>query len=165
MKTIYLVRHAKSSWADWSLPDHDRPLNDRGKRDAPFMAAKLHEQGFQMDGILTSTAKRARRTAKAFRQAFALEKNQELRQRALYHADPDEIEAKIKQLPEAWSQVAVFGHNPGFTFLANRSQGAYIDNVPTCSITACRLDTENWANWSTADAERLFFWYPKMWLR
>lgn len=165
MKTIYLIRHAKSSWADWSLPDHDRPLNDRGKRDAPFMAAKLREQGFQLDGILTSTAKRARRTAKAFRQAFALEKNQEMRQKALYHADPDAIEEQIRQLPAEWDWVAVFGHNPGFTYLANRSPGGYIDNVPTCGITACQQDISSWADWSTADSERLFFWYPKMWLR
>ncbi|MEM6396454.1 MAG: histidine phosphatase family protein [Bacteroidota bacterium] len=165
MKTIYLIRHAKSSWADWSLPDHDRPLNERGKRDAPFMAAKLREQGFRLDGLLTSTAKRARRTARAFRKAYAIDKSKEIRTQELYHANPDHIEAQIQKLPGAWNEVAVFGHNPGFTYLANRSQGAFIDNVPTCGITACRLDVDRWSDWSMTDAERLFFWYPKMWLR
>lgn len=164
MKHIYLVRHAKSSWADYSIPDHDRPLNERGKRDAPFMAAKLLESGQDIHAVLSSTARRARKTATAFRKAFELEKDQMVLDRSLYHAMPDEIIKAIQALPDSWTSVAVFGHNPGFTDLANRFPEVYIDNVPTCGILGSRCDVSSWMDWSPESAEQLFFYYPKIWL-
>ncbi len=164
MKQILLVRHAKSSWADMLQADHDRSLNDRGKRDAPFMAQKLVAEGLELHGILSSTATRALKTANAFRKAFELGKDQVLQSRSLYHAGPQQIIEQINALPESWSKVAVFGHNPGFTDLANRISGSYIDNVPTCGILGSSSDVTTWAEWSPDVAVRLFFYYPKLWL-
>ena len=164
MKYIFLVRHAKSSWADYSLADHDRPLNNRGERDAPFMATKLVDAGYAVHGLLSSTAKRARKTANAFRKAFELDKDQLHLERGLYHAMPTQIINEIKALPDSWTSVAVFGHNPGFTDLVNRFPGIHIDNVPTCGIHGSSCNVSNWSEWSPEKAEHLFFYYPKLWL-
>ena len=162
MKTVHFVRHAKSSWSDTSLKDHDRPLNGRGKRDAPYMAARLVRTGTLPEGILTSTAKRARATAKAFREAFGLGKEDVIRRPDLYHAMPTSIEEELRTLPDAWSTVLVFGHNPGYTYLANQLQHeAAIDNVPTCGIVTAELDVVSWRKFSLRDARRTAFLYPK----
>ena len=174
MKTIVFVRHAKSSWDDPSLPDHDRPLNARGKRDAPQMAAFLAREGLpnlaarldeplRVDGILTSTAKRARRTARAFAEAFGLAKDETLQQPQLFHARPEAIQRSIQRLPEEWDTVLVFGHNPGFTFAVDELQylDASIDNVPTCGIVVSTSPAADWKRWELSGATRQAFYYPK----
>lgn len=162
MKEIYFIRHAKSSWDDPSLTDHDRPLNNRGKRDAPRMAHRLVGLGTSPDGILTSTAKRAKRTARAFREAFGLGKANVIEREELYHAGPRQIEAAIQRLPADWKTVLVFGHNPGYTDVANALQhNNYIDNVPTCGIVGARIDVDDWQKFSLKAATRTTFLYPK----
>ena len=162
MKYLFFVRHAKSSWSDTSLHDHDRPLNGRGKRDAPRMAQRLLGLGVSPHGILTSTAKRARATAKVFREAFGLSKKQVLKKENLYHAGPREIQREISKLPNAWNTVLVFGHNPGYTDLANRLQNdAFIDNVPTCGIVGAQIDIGDWKDFTLEAAKRTTFLYPK----
>ncbi|MEL7162423.1 MAG: histidine phosphatase family protein [Bacteroidota bacterium] len=163
MKTIHFVRHAKSSWSDATLEDHDRPLNDRGRRDAPRMAQRLAAAVTDRpDGILTSTAKRARQTAKAFREAFGLAKDRIIKEEALYHAWPEAIEEQVKRLPADWDHVLVFGHNPGYTEVANRLQNdAFIGNVPTCGIVTATATVENWADFSLSNAQRTGYLYPK----
>ena len=162
MKTLYFVRHAKSSWKDVNLADHDRPLNKRGKRDAPRMAARLVGTGAQPDGILTSTAKRAKSTARYFREAFGLGKSAVIERKPLYHAGPKHIEAELRRLPDEWNVVLVFGHNPGYTDLANalRSDSS-IDNVPTCGIIGAKADVGSWEDFSISQARRATFLYPK----
>ncbi|WP_157974497.1 SixA phosphatase family protein [Lewinella sp. IMCC34183] len=162
MKEVYLIRHAKSSWADPNQKDHDRPLNSRGKRDAPDMAARLAKTGLKVDGILTSSAKRTRQTAKVFAEAFGLGKSRIVKEKKLYHAGPKTIQKCIQDLPEDWSTVLVFGHNPGYTEAANALQNDdYIGNVPTCGIIGSRLETKKWSKWTLADATRTAFYYPK----
>ena len=174
MKTIILIRHAKSSWSDVSLPDHDRPLNGRGKRDAPRMAAFLAREGLPnlaaelgssltVDGILTSTAKRARRTARAFTEAFGLSSDEVLQQPQLFHARSEAIQRSIQRLPDQWETVLVFGHNPGFTDAANEmiSEAGYIDNVPTCGIVVSTNPIASWKQWQLAEAQQRAFYYPK----
>jgi len=163
MKTIHFIRHAKSSWDDPLLDDHDRPLNGRGKNDAPRMAHRLLAVVEQRpSGILTSTAKRARQTAKAFREAFGLSKEAVKEVKALYHAWPETIEEEIRQLPAEWDSVLVFGHNPGYTDLANRLRNdQFIGNVPTCGIISARADIEEWSEFQLKEAERVGYLYPK----
>ena len=162
MKTVYFIRHAKSSWDDATLSDHDRPLNARGKRDAPRMALRLLELDNKPDGILTSSAKRAKQTAKAFREAFGLSKEVFIVRKELYHAWPDMIEQQVRLLPNRWNTVLVFGHNPGFTEVANQLQhDAYIGNVPTCGITVATMDVESWGDFQLSAARRVAYLYPK----
>ena len=162
MKHVYLVRHAKSSWADPNLKDHDRPLNGRGRNDAPRMAARLKKSGVKVDGVLTSTAKRARQTAQAFVEAYGLGKDSVLKEAKLYHAGPKTIERCIQKLPDEWHTVLVFGHNPGYTEAANALKNDdYIGNVPTCGIVGSKLDTKKWGKWKLSDAKRTTFMTPK----
>lgn len=162
MKHIFFVRHAKSSWDNHNLADHDRPLNQRGKKDAPKMAMRLVGIGVAPDGILTSTAKRARATAKVFREACGLSKKQVIKDKRLYHAMPNGIEERIRALPEDWNTVLVFGHNPGYTDLANKLRhDSRIDNVPTCGIVGASSDIDSWEDFSLSEAKRTTFMYPK----
>lgn len=162
MKHLFFVRHAKSSWADPYLSDHDRPLNSRGKRDAPLMAERLAATKVRADGVLVSSAKRAKKTAKVFREAFGLSKDQVIVQEELYHASPKTIQRAIRQLPDNWKTVLVFGHNPGFTELANLLKNdEYIGNVPTCGIVGAAADVKAWEDFQLSEAKRTSFLYPK----
>ncbi len=162
MKEVYFVRHAKSSWDDPWLADHDRPLNKRGKNDAPFMAQVMAAKVPQVDAIVSSTAKRARKTAEAFATAYGLQKQDIKLIQSLYHASTYQITANIKQFPAAWSRVIVFGHNPGYTDLANELAGSYIDNVPTCGIFGTQSSLDEWIEWAPKSALRTSFLYPKL---
>ncbi|MFT6514398.1 MAG: phosphohistidine phosphatase [Neolewinella sp.] len=160
MKILYFIRHAKSSWDDVSLDDHDRPLNKRGQHDGPVMARRLLGINVAPDGLLSSTAKRARQTASYFKDVLSVEDAIYLKK--LYHAWPPVIEAQIRNLPEEWETVLVFGHNPGYTDLANQLQNdLYIGNVPTCGIIVAGSDVTEWKDFTLADAERIAYLYPK----
>lgn len=162
MKTIYFIRHAKSSWSDHNLKDHDRPLNKRGLRDGPDMAQRLVKLGVQPDGVLTSSAKRARQTAAFFTAALNVPDTSVKVDEELYHAWPAAIVARIRLLPADWDTVLLFGHNPGYTDLANQLKNSqYIDNVPTCGITVATIALDDWVNFSLGEARRTGFMYPK----
>ena len=162
MKSLFLVRHAKSSWSQPDVDDHDRPLNDRGKRDGPRMAKWLRSQGARPDALISSTAKRARRTARYFAKAFAIDKGDVLHKATIYEAAPDALLRLIQDLNDDWDTVFLFGHNPGFTDLANLFPGAHIDNIPTCGIVRLEADIASWADFSPQTAEQRAFYYPKM---
>jgi len=160
MKTLYFIRHAKSSWDDPMLDDHDRPLNKRGRRDGPVMARRLLGIDVAPDGILSSTAKRARQTAGYFKDVLTVENAIYFRE--LYHAWPTTIETQVRNLPDEWDTVLVFGHNPGYTDLANKLKNdLYVGNVPTCGIIGARSGVEEWKDFSLADAQRIAYMYPK----
>lgn len=162
MKTIYFVRHAKSSWDDVSLDDHDRPLNGRGRRDAPMMARRLLGIDVVPDGLLCSTARRARETAAAFAEVLNIATSEQRYEAALYHAWSPTIEQQIRALPDHWDTILLFGHNPGYTDLANRLQNEHhIGNLPTCGIVGARSQVETWADFSLAEARRIAYLYPK----
>ena len=139
MKTLVLVRHAKSAWGDPTLADHDRPLNDRGIRDAPRMARRLAETGFRPDVILSSTALRARTTAEAFgaelRVAVSLEPE-------LYGA-PASTVLEVAAATGAAS-VMVVAHDPGMSALAARLSSDRIEHMPTCAVATFAWDEDDW---------------------
>lgn len=161
MKTLLLIRHAKSSWDDPGLSDYDRPLNDRGKKDAPIMADRLYERGIRIDAFITSPAKRARRTAEQFAKRYKKkDKHLELRTE-LYMAGDDTFFQVLEKLDDDLDCVAIFTHNPGITDFANSLTDARVDNIPTTGIFAVTIETKKWSRIREAKKEFLFFDYPK----
>src|SRR3954467_7006421 len=129
MKTLLLMRHAKSSWKDDSLDDHDRPLNKRGKRDAPRMGELLREQKLVPDYIVSSSARRARKTADAV--ALAAEFRGETRITGeLYMVQPGKMLEVLSQTPEAYNSVLLIAHNPGAEELLEQLTGE------SCALSA-----------------------------
>ncbi len=161
MKTVYLVRHAKSDWSDALLSDFDRPLNDRGKRDAPVMAQRLRDRKIKIDAFISSPAKRARRTAVVFAEAYGVAKKDVILDRELYEAGEQEILHVISETDNKLDRIAIFSHNPGLTDFANTLTSARIDNIPTCGIFAVSADCKKWRDFSAAPKEFLFFDYPR----
>ena len=161
MKTLYLVRHAKSYWGDQSTPDFNRPLNQRGKKDAPFMGNILNDKKIKPDLIIASPAKRARKTAIAIADKISYPEKKITYSEELYEASFNTILIVLKKLDEKYNSVMIFGHNPGLTQLNNHISNHYIDNIPTCGIVALELNKK----WSELDNDKcnfLFFEYPKM---
>ena len=139
MTTLVLVRHAKSDWGDPGLDDHDRPLNDRGRRDAPAMARRLAESGFRADALLSSTALRARTTAGFFGAALGIEP--ELREE-LYGAPARTLLANAAG--SGADRVVVVAHDPGMTALAADLSGGGIGHMPTCAVAVFTWDADDW---------------------
>ncbi len=160
MKTLLILRHAKSSWKDTSLPDHDRPLNKRGKRDAPRMGKFLREQELVPDRIISSTAKRARNTAKAVAKACHYKDKVELTSE-LYHAGPGAYLAVLENVPDDNQRVMVVGHNPGMEALVAHLTGR-IETMPTAALAHVELPIERWKELDyEVQGELLHLWRPK----
>jgi len=161
MKILTLIRHAKSSWKDPTLPDWDRPLNKRGKRDAPMMGGRLAGREAHADLLITSPAVRAVATTEAIAAAIEYPADEILVDERLYGADEFEILEVIQGLDDAWERVMVVGHNPGMTDLVNALSPTRIDNLPTCGIIELTYDTESWALIGRIDPLAVDFDYPK----
>jgi phosphohistidine phosphatase len=161
MKTVIFVRHAKSSWSDFNLSDHDRPLDERGLRDAPRMAARLYEKGVLLDHLLSSTAKRARSTAQYFASAQGLNESDIETEKELYHAYPDTIIDQVQMLDDRFNCVALFGHNPGYTELYNLFTSDLIDNLPTCGVFKVEADIDTWIDFRPDNARITDYFFPK----
>lgn len=162
MKTAYFIRHAKSSWSDMSLRDFDRPLNKRGKRDAPFMAQKLKEFGVQPDAIISSPANRAITTATHFAKALDILPKNILQEPAIYEAYARTVLEIIQSQPNDFQTILVFGHNPAFTMIANMFKGgSHIDNVPTCGIVKMEIAEHKWTDFTPENGLVKEFHFPK----
>jgi len=161
MKTLLLVRHAKSSWGDFSLPDFERPLNERGKHDAPMMAKRILNKGIALDLLVSSPAKRAKKTAQAFAEVLGIDKDSIRYEEDLYMAGVEQFFSVISRLDDSFNHIAIFSHNPGITSFANVLQVANIDEMPTCSILAIKIKTKSWSDFRKAGKELWFFDYPK----
>ncbi len=161
MKTLIVVRHAKSSWANIGERDFDRNLNDRGKEDAPIMAEKLLHSKIKVDAFVSSPAKRARKTAKAFIEAFGKTKKEIILSDGLYNASSAIFYETVNALNDEYDAVAVFGHNPGITDFVNTLCNTHIDEMPTCSMFAVQIPITSWKNFKEAEKEFLFFKFPK----
>ena len=165
MKTVYLVRHAKSSWDYHSLKDEERPLNDRGLRDAPFMAKLLAKQGASPDVLISSPAVRALTTATFFKIELGIEGEDILIRDEIYEAMSSTILKLIQRLPEKFQTVMLFGHNPTFTSVANYFTENYIPNMPTCSIVRIDATASNWMEFNDQNAKVTEFHYPKQYFK
>jgi phosphohistidine phosphatase len=161
MKTLLLIRHAKSSWDDPGLSDFERPLNERGKKDAPVMADRLYERGIKIDAFVSSPARRARKTAELFAKKYKKDKDDLSLKTELYMAGDDAFLDVVSKLDDRYDCVALFSHNPGLTDFANSLTDAHIDNIPTSGIFAVSADTKKWNKFREAKKNLLFFDYPK----
>jgi phosphohistidine phosphatase len=164
MKKLYLVRHAKSSWDNVEMDDFDRPLNDRGEKDAPYMAKLLKHRDVVPDRMITSPATRALSTCLAFAKVLNFDKKKIITEPKLYHAGPDTILKVLSSLPEHKDKedvVFLFGHNPGITEFANELLNVSIDNIPTCGVVVATLDIDKWKDISFGCGKMNSSDYPK----
>lgn len=161
MKTLYLVRHAKSSWSDTSLMDWQRPLNKRGKRDAPFMGKLIAEKGIRPNALVTSTAVRAYTTAEAFASAFGYDKESIVYDNDLYGASVMELMNIVNNLDDDWDVAMLFGHNMTYTDFANVYATPALDNVPTTGVVAIQFKVDLWEEVTRKNGQFLFFEYPR----
>ena len=160
MKTLLILRHAKSSWKDSSLADHDRPLNKRGKQDALRMGNLLQEQELVPDRIISSTAKRARKTATAVAKACHCEGKVELTSE-FYHAGLGSYLAVLENMPDDNRRVMVVGHNPGMEGLVAHLTGR-METMPTAAIAHVALPIEKWTELDyMTQGDLLDLWRPK----
>jgi phosphohistidine phosphatase len=160
-KRLLLIRHAKSDWHDASLKDFDRPLNDRGKRDAPVMAHRLIDKKVKIDAFISSPAKRAKKTAELFAAQFKKDKKDIIFFEELYLADPPVFFEVISKIDNDFDTIAVFSHNEGITNFANQLCDVRIDDMPTCSIFAVKIEAKKWKDFKEAEKEFWFFDFPK----
>ena len=160
MKNLLLIRHAKSSW-DFDLEDFDRPLNDRGHKNAPEMANRLLKKDIKIDAFISSPALRALTTAEYFAKAYDVKTKNILTIPALYHAAPEVFYSVIDELDNEFKTVAIFSHNPGITEFVNLQTISRIDNLPTCGIFAIKSECKNWSEFRISKKGLWFFDYPK----
>jgi len=161
MKQLLLCRHAKSSWNNPTLADIDRPLNKRGKRNAAIMGQRLARRGMVPDLILTSPAKRARKTAVRLCRGMTISKRVIRIDAAIYDTDVSGLLKIIDKIDDSHNRVMLIGHNCELTLLANQLAAVDIYNVPTCGIVGCSLAINSWQHTQQVPAELLFFDYPK----
>jgi len=160
-RTLILIRHAKSSWADTTQSDFDRPLNERGEKEATEMGEKLKERQILPDLMICSKAKRTKQTAKRLARILNCDADAILKQEKLYHCIPSVFEDVIFEVPDTVKTLVVVGHNPGITEFVNELAGQLIiDNMPTCGIIAFRFEAEGWNQIALATKRIIFFDYP-----
>jgi phosphohistidine phosphatase len=161
VKRLYLVRHAKSSWRDPELDDFDRPLNKRGKRDAPFMGQRLSDADIQPDLIISSPAKRAAKTAKIIAAQIEYPLKKIKWTESLYAAGTLTLLGILQEIGDSVEQAILVGHNPGLTLLAEFLTSEAVDNIPTSGVYAMDLDLGSWTQTGEGSGIPVFFDYPK----
>lgn len=160
MKTVFIIRHAKSDQSFFGN-DFERPLNERGRSDAPVMAKRLLDRNYKIDALVSSPATRAKQTAESFAMILNMPPLDIIFISALYHARAEVFYEEIAGLDNDLNTVAVFSHNPGITYFVNSLTTTNIDNMPTCGIFAIEANTTDWAGFDKAKKVFLFFDYPK----
>jgi phosphohistidine phosphatase len=161
MKQLLIIRHAKSSWDLSTLNDFERPLNERGHKDAPAMAKRLIEKKIVIDAFVSSTANRALTTATYFAETYGKAKKDIIQVPKLYHALPETFYKVINNLSDDFTTVSLFSHNPGITNFVNELTSTQIDNMPTCGVFAIKINIDNWKDFTKGKKEFWFFDYPK----
>ena len=165
MKNIIFLRHAKSSWSNPGLRDHDRPLNKRGNRDAPIMASQLKKMYPIIDQVFVSTSQRTRETIQYFIEEYGENLKNISFEASLYHGSPNDYQDMLIQASPESETILMVGHNPGITYVANDcSSNSFIDNIPTCGIFILQSNEEHWHEVNLTSCSRLLFIYPKMYV-
>ena len=142
MKTLYILRHAKSSWDDVDLSDFERPLSERGQKAAPFMGELMHEHGFEPYVILSSPAERAKSTTELVKKAGKFDAEARLDHR-IYEASPNALRQIVAELDDAYRSVLIVGHNPGIEGFIRFLTGG-LEPMPTAALAVIDIDTDNW---------------------
>jgi phosphohistidine phosphatase len=160
MKTLLILRHAKSDWGEGNLPDHDRPLNKRGKADAPRMGALIREQGIVPDLILSSTARRAHHTAELVAEACGYE-GEVLTSREMYLAHAEGYLEAIRAVADNEATVMIVGHNPGMEDLVSALTRESV-TMTTGNLARIALPIEKWRELREGTSGKLVnLWRPK----
>ena len=159
MKTLLLLRHAKSDWDDSSLRDFDRPLADRGKRDAPRMGRALKDRGPVPDLIVSSPAARAKATAEAAIKSGGFAASLQFDQ-GIYDASTSDLVRIVRHLPDESSTVLMVGHNPGFEELVYRLSGSH-ERMTPAALAAIEFAVERWEDVEEGQGKLLWFLTPK----
>ncbi len=161
MKTVIIIRHAKSGWDNAFASDFERTLNDRGNKDAYNMALRLKSRSIIIDACIASPAIRAASTAEIF--ATTIGWNSPLFIPELYHASPITISKTIHNCNDQLNSIALFAHNPGITdFVNSLTNQIRTDNVPTCGMFAVNTAISSWKEFAQAEKNLLFYDYPKL---
>ena len=164
MKTLYLLRHAKSSWSFDELSDQERPLNDRGRADAPRMGQALCKRSIEFDLLVSSPAVRALSTAVLVARELSYPHEKIVVERSIYEARVEDILSIVHQLPDSAQAVMLVGHNPTFTDVANELSPASTSpllEMPTAAVVCLRFDCERWEEVSRENSEFYFYDFPK----
>ena len=161
MKTIALIRHAKSSWKDTTLPDLDRPLNRRGRLNAPEMGRRLQEQPVSLKRVFSSPAVRAVETAEWLMPSLGLSAAKLDVVTALYTFNYEDILAWLRSLDRGADGFALICHNPAVTDLVNFLTLMQIDKIPTCGVALLQVDINHWQDLGAGMAEMDYFGTPK----
>ncbi len=161
MKEICLFRHAKSSWKYPRLDDFERPLNKRGRKNAPFMGQILYEIGFKPDLIISSPASRAAMTARivAMQLNFSVDQIQYLA--SIYESSHDNLVHVLSNLDDRLNRIMLVGHNPAMTLLANKLSDTSITNLPTSGAYCVAFGINKWSQIKKKTGELQFFEFPK----
>ena len=163
-RNLVLIRHAKSDWNTLGQTDFERPLNKRGKSDAPMMGQRLKAKKIYPDLILASPAKRAAETAKLIAKELGYPEQDIQWVDKLYHCPANMYEDVIVEaaIPKEFKTVFVFSHNPGITHFATDTIDNFsIDNMPTCAMAGLTFEGDDWNSFSSAKHKLLFYDYPK----
>jgi phosphohistidine phosphatase len=161
MKTLYLVRHAKSDWSDASLDDFDRPLNKRGRNNAPLMGRVLREKGVNPDLIVSSPALRAITTAQVLAREIGYAQEKIVTNQQIYEASVKTLTKVISKQSASKETLMLVGHNPGLTAFANHVSDFNADNVPTTGVVCIQFAMDDWKNLESTTGKLVFFHYPK----
>jgi phosphohistidine phosphatase len=161
MKRLTLVRHAKSSWEDPELADFDRPLSKRGKQDAPLMGKRLAGRDLRPELIVSSPARRARKTAKLIARELDLREERLILEAKIYEAEPAVLLEVVRGLDDRLEHVLLVGHNPGLTELGNLLADCGIENIPTCGALCLDFDADDWKSLGPKFGTLVFYDYPK----
>ncbi len=160
MKTLYLMRHAKSSWKQPELSDFDRPLNKRGKRDVPFIAKLLRDMGVKPDVIMTSPTMRALSTAKILTEELKYPREKIVVNDLLYEGGKEELVEVIRATDRTIGKLMMVGHNPALTEVVNYFSPG-VENIPTCGIVCLEFNLDSWKQVDQNRGKLKFFEYPK----
>jgi len=162
MKTIYLLRHAKSSWDDSRLSDKQRPLSGRGLKNAPQMGQRFAARGEHLERVLSSPALRALNTAQLFCEACGYPPDDIVIEPDLYFSGITSIEDLICAQDDRLRALMLVFHNPDITYFANSiDYDFHIDNVPTCGLVRLVSDIAQWRDWTRDNTDVDYFDYPK----
>lgn len=162
MKTLVLVRHAKSDWGGEGLKDIDRPLNERGYDDAYRLSEWFFKNHHVPQKFISSDATRAFSTAAIFARNLAYPANDILIDPQIYESTSEILKKVIANIDNSFDYVALFGHNPGITNLVNDlTQELFFDNIPTCGIVCLEFDVKDWKDIATKKAKKVFNQFPK----
>ncbi|RMH66049.1 MAG: histidine phosphatase family protein [Calditrichaeota bacterium] len=161
MKTLYIMRHGKSSWEAGAQNDFDRPLNTRGKRDVLRMAKALHDRNARPDIIITSPAVRALTTARLLCASVQFPMCHIKTLDILYMAPAHTLLSLINSYNDHWNEVIQVGHNPGLTQLVNYFLNDRLDNLPTAAVMALRANVDSWQAFTSGTVHEVFYLYPK----